>query len=193
MFATARSSSPSPLKSPTATENGNDPTAEFTAAWKVPFPSPSSTLTLLVPKLAVTVSSLPSPLKSSTTTDSGELEREPPTGKVLAVRNIVAFSPDVDHGDSVTARLWKGTKSRNSTRGILRNSLRRMIGLLGRDETSLLRNADDLKLANRDGCLTVFLGHHVVRFLRVHFFRMPASSDSSLGWARRGRYFRNCV
>ena len=40
-FATARSRLPSPLKSPTATDNGPLPTAgEVAASWNVPLPLP---------------------------------------------------------------------------------------------------------------------------------------------------------
>ena len=44
-FATARSSLPSPLKSPTATEIGSLPEPKFVAALKVPSPLPSMTET----------------------------------------------------------------------------------------------------------------------------------------------------
>src|SRR5215472_13375785 len=46
-LATARSSTPSPLKSPTATEVGSQPAPKFRAASEVPSPLPSSTETLL--------------------------------------------------------------------------------------------------------------------------------------------------
>ena len=46
-LAVARSSLPSPLKSPTATEiAATSRRRSLTAAWKVPLPLPSSTLTL---------------------------------------------------------------------------------------------------------------------------------------------------
>src|SRR5437660_373350 len=44
-FVTARSGAPSPLKSPTATEIGEQPAPKCWAAWKVPSPLPSSTET----------------------------------------------------------------------------------------------------------------------------------------------------
>src|SRR5712664_3294630 len=71
-LATARSSHPSPLKSPTATETGLSPAAKLSAAWKVPSPFPRSTETLLELKATATArSSHPSPLKSPTATETG--------------------------------------------------------------------------------------------------------------------------
>src|SRR5438876_885302 len=43
LFATARSCLPSPLKSPTATELGCEPSTKLVAAPKLPVPVPSST------------------------------------------------------------------------------------------------------------------------------------------------------
>ena len=62
-FATARSGLLSPLKSPTATAVGLDPTLKVMAVWKVPSPFPSKISTLLVP-FATARSSLLSPSKS---------------------------------------------------------------------------------------------------------------------------------
>src|SRR5260370_1428511 len=64
---------PSPLKSPTTTELGDDPTAKGVprAAANPPNPFPTSTVTLLLPQVAVARSGMPSPLKSPTTTESG--------------------------------------------------------------------------------------------------------------------------
>ena len=75
-LAVARSCRPSPLKSPTATENGLKPVRGDAAAINVPSPMlpvplPSSTDTELVLTLAVTRSCRPSPLKSPTATDRG--------------------------------------------------------------------------------------------------------------------------
>jgi len=50
-LAVARSSVPSALKSPTASESGAPPVAEVRAGWKVPLVLPSSTLTVLLPEL----------------------------------------------------------------------------------------------------------------------------------------------
>src|SRR5438128_2486728 len=72
-LVTARSGLPSPLKSPTATEEGLVPVAKLCAGWKVPSPLPSSTDTSLEPELAVARSCTPSPLKSPTATDLGLL------------------------------------------------------------------------------------------------------------------------
>src|SRR5437773_1993531 len=69
-LATATSSLPSPLKSPTATDGGPG-APQFTRAFKLPSPSPSSTLTILLPAFATARSSLPSPLKSPTAADVG--------------------------------------------------------------------------------------------------------------------------
>src|SRR6266404_5750602 len=74
--ATARSRLPSPLKSPTATDLGNDPiSGYFTAGFKVPSPLPRSTLIApfrhpwpFVHSFATTTSSLPSLLKSPVAT-----------------------------------------------------------------------------------------------------------------------------
>src|ERR1017187_6215657 len=64
---------PSPLKSPTTTDQGDDPTPNGlpAAAVKPPAPFPSSTVTLSLAKLTAAISGTPSPLKSPTTTDSG--------------------------------------------------------------------------------------------------------------------------
>src|SRR5258708_19102448 len=69
-LATARSSLPSQLKSPTATDRELDPAPKSTAGPKVPSPLPSSTETLFEPTLATAKSSSPSPLKSPTTTET---------------------------------------------------------------------------------------------------------------------------
>ena len=81
-FATARSSLPSPLKSPTATAKGPDPTAKLVAAPKLPVPVPSRTPMLLDVKLLFPTarSSLPSPLKSPSATERGFV----PAAKLLA-------------------------------------------------------------------------------------------------------------
>src|SRR5262249_60553716 len=70
-WPTARSRRPSPLTSPTATEEGLVPARKFRAAWKVPSPLPSSTLTLALFALATARSRRPSPLTSPTATDRG--------------------------------------------------------------------------------------------------------------------------
>src|SRR5260370_11672681 len=71
--ATARSHTPSPLKSPTAMQIGLSPTAKFRGAWKVPSPLPKSTETSLEDSLATAKSCSPSPLKSPTATNRGFL------------------------------------------------------------------------------------------------------------------------
>ncbi len=68
-LATARSCTPSPLKSPTVTYTGSLSTGKFCAGWKVPSPLPSSTETLFEAELVTTRSGLPSRLKSPTATD----------------------------------------------------------------------------------------------------------------------------
>src|SRR5262249_52945272 len=69
-FATATSSRPSPLKSPTATARGNVPTARSVRGRKEPSPLLSSTL--MVPLLfAVTRSRAPLPSKSPAATERG--------------------------------------------------------------------------------------------------------------------------
>src|SRR5262249_35322544 len=73
-LAMARSARPSPLKSPTATEPGESPTAK-SARVNPPSPLFASTVTLLVKLLtshwAVTMSALPSPSKSPIATECG--------------------------------------------------------------------------------------------------------------------------
>jgi hypothetical protein len=71
VFAVARSGLPSPLKSPTATDRGFDPTANPVAAAIPPLPLPSSTDTLSEKKLATARAGLLSRLKSATATDCG--------------------------------------------------------------------------------------------------------------------------
>ena len=70
-FATARSSLPSPLKSPTATEPGPPPVPKSVFAPKLPVPVPSRIETVSLPAFATARSSLPSPLKSPTATELG--------------------------------------------------------------------------------------------------------------------------
>src|SRR6266508_77724 len=72
-LAVAKSSLPSPLKSPTATAFGLLPTLICAGVGDVkwPLPSPRRIETVPPPKLATTTSSLLSPLKSPTATDLG--------------------------------------------------------------------------------------------------------------------------
>src|ERR1043166_4043948 len=85
LFATARSCTPSPLKSPTATEKGFDPTVKFDGGPKLPVPVPMRTDTLFVLKLGTARSCTPSPLKSPTATESGRS----PTGKFDAAAKVM--------------------------------------------------------------------------------------------------------
>jgi len=71
LLATARSSFPSPLKSPLVTQSGSTPTPYLTTAWKVPSPLPKSTPTSLEPSSATARSGIPSPLKSALITENG--------------------------------------------------------------------------------------------------------------------------
>ncbi len=89
LLAETTSSFLSPLKSPTATELGLDPTGKLTAAPNPPRPLPSSTLTLLLLLLAETTSSFISPLKSPTATELGP----DPTRKLVAVPKRVGGMP----------------------------------------------------------------------------------------------------
>src|SRR6516162_9478614 len=70
-FATATSSLPSPLKSPTATPTGVVPVALSVLGRTVPSPLPSSTLSVLEFELMTARSALPSPLKSPTAAPTG--------------------------------------------------------------------------------------------------------------------------
>src|ERR1700682_2811454 len=87
-LVTARSAFPSPLKSPTATEFGQLPTANGLplAAENPPPPFPSNTVTLLLPQFATAKSAFPSPLKSPTATDDGPLSAA--NGLPLAAANV---------------------------------------------------------------------------------------------------------
>ena len=82
-LATARSKNVSPLKSPTAIEDGPLPTAKLVAVPNEPVPLPKSIETLLEPTLATARSKNVSPLKSPTATDNGPA----PTPKLVAVPN----------------------------------------------------------------------------------------------------------
>lgn len=73
------SGSPSPLKSPTATANGNPPVAMLVVALKLPPAPPSSTETLPANSFATARSGSPSPLKSPTATELGPS----PTAKLV--------------------------------------------------------------------------------------------------------------
>src|SRR5438128_1109886 len=72
-LATARSCTPSPLRSPTVTYTGSLSTGKVCTAWKVPSPLPSSTEKVFSFTLATARSGLPSPLKSPTATPAGPL------------------------------------------------------------------------------------------------------------------------
>jgi hypothetical protein len=72
-LATAKSSFPSPLKSPTATEEGPGPAATDEASVKFPVPSPNKMETVLSLELTTARSCLPSPLKSATASELGIL------------------------------------------------------------------------------------------------------------------------
>src|SRR5262249_3535943 len=86
---TAKSSWPSPLKSPAVRSAGKTPAPGWKrtvrAGWKVPSPLPSSTLIVpakvgLAPWSRTARSGMPSPLRSATTTCRGRL----PTGRFTA-------------------------------------------------------------------------------------------------------------
>src|SRR5262249_51298276 len=64
-LAVATSGRPSPLKSPTAIADGDEPTAYAPANVSVPFPLPSSSLAVPVSASDVTASRLPSPWESA--------------------------------------------------------------------------------------------------------------------------------
>src|SRR5450755_3263812 len=69
-FVTAKSSSPSPLKSPTATACGDCPTFTLMGAWNVPLPFPKYRSKLVLGPAAA-ISSLLSPFKSTATPGTG--------------------------------------------------------------------------------------------------------------------------
>jgi hypothetical protein len=70
VFATTRSSRPSPSRSTAATDEGSCPTRYTTGAAKVPSPTPSRVATL-DGSLAEIRSSLPSPFRSAVVTNRG--------------------------------------------------------------------------------------------------------------------------
>ena len=88
-MATARSGSPSPLKSPTATEVGPLPAAKLRAAWKLPSPLLKGTETLSEMELVTARSGSPSPLKSPTATEVGRF----PTPKLRAAWKLPSPLP----------------------------------------------------------------------------------------------------
>ena len=90
-FTTARSSLPSPLKSPVAIPKGRVPTAYGLPGDAVnpPAPSPSSTVTVASPELEIARSSLPSPLKSPITMPRGVV----PITNGLPVTSVNAPAP----------------------------------------------------------------------------------------------------
>src|SRR6266702_1857452 len=88
-LATARSSLPSPLKSPTVTPAGPLPTVKLGAGMKVPLPLPSSTEAVPESTLETARSGLPSPLKSPTATSPGWV----PTGKVFGAWKVPSPLP----------------------------------------------------------------------------------------------------
>ena len=71
LLATAKSNTVSSLKSPTATERGEDPTAKLVAVLNPPVPLPKSIETISEPPLATARSKSVSPSKSPTATDCG--------------------------------------------------------------------------------------------------------------------------
>ena len=71
MELAAKSSLPSPLKSPATIAHDPAVVAVTTGAWNVPFPLPSATLMVLL-RLDTAMSCLPSPLKSPTATAPSE-------------------------------------------------------------------------------------------------------------------------
>src|SRR5260370_987752 len=75
-FATARSSLPSPFRSPTVTDIGTEPVGKSCLAAKLGVAAPgavvlSSTDTVLEIRFATARSSLPSPFRSPTVTENG--------------------------------------------------------------------------------------------------------------------------
>ena len=70
-FATARSSPPSPLSSPIATEQALDPVPYFLWLANVPFPYPSKTETVLEVPFVTARSGFPSPSRSPIATERG--------------------------------------------------------------------------------------------------------------------------
>ena len=71
-LTTARSTLPSPLKSPTARDHGRKPVDGLTGVGvKVPFPFPKSTVMVPFISFAMARSGIPSPLKSPMTIESG--------------------------------------------------------------------------------------------------------------------------
>src|SRR5947209_6223447 len=84
-LATARSCTPSPLRSPTVTYTGSLSTGKVCTGWKVPSPLPSSTDTVVSRWLVITRSGLPSRLKSPTAMKQGWMSTQQ---RVEAVRNV---------------------------------------------------------------------------------------------------------
>src|SRR5262249_22311693 len=86
----ARSSLPSPSKSPTPRPAGAGPDTKLVGARKVPVPVPSKTDTAFELKLLTTKSSLPSLLKSPTANPTPGLA---PVGKLVAALKVPVPDP----------------------------------------------------------------------------------------------------
>ena len=84
VFAAAISCLPSPLKSPTATDLGLDPTATSVVPLKPPIPSPKRIETEFEARFAAAISCQPSPLKSPTATEYGFVPTATSSGVVSA-------------------------------------------------------------------------------------------------------------
>src|ERR1039458_3612645 len=103
-LVTAKSALPSPLKSPTASEVGPNPTENGLpdASVKPPRPSPNKTVTLLLIEFATARSALPSPLKSPITIEFGMLpvdglteaaaKRPPPSPNRMVTLLLFSFA-----------------------------------------------------------------------------------------------------
>jgi len=109
-FATARSGLPSPLKSPTATETGLEPTATGAAAVKAPVPDPNNTDTLFELTFATARSRLESPSKSPTATETGVVPT--PNGEPGAGPNSCA----AEAPGASTPRLAQATTTAGNSR-----------------------------------------------------------------------------
>src|SRR5262245_37772841 len=89
VLATATSTRPSLLKSPSVRDDGLPITVKLNAAWKPPLPFPSNIETLPELELAVPMSANPSPFMSPTVTAIGLL----PTGKSPSGENVPSPLP----------------------------------------------------------------------------------------------------
>src|SRR5580658_6607465 len=129
LLATAKSGTPSPLKSPTVTSIGPRPVAYCTYGWKLPLPLPNRTETVLAPValFAVTTSILPSPLKSAIYIAEGDVAG--PTEVLMGWPNVPVQlpSPRLPRSTETPLALWS-TVTRSRQPSLLKSAVKTLYG-----------------------------------------------------------------